>query len=305
MDEAPQVAGLGSIVVDVLMTAENITPNQKNPVEGQTFQIGGVIPTALVALARLGITTEFRSTVGDDLFGDTLRKMLSGEHVQTQGLATATHQTPFAFVVAHPKSSKRTSFYTTGAFSSASGDLFSQAFDKKTTHLLIDGHNPEASQKLMMKAKQENVMVFLDIGNPKPGLEALMPLADALIVPTPYWQVKWNGTEPDRIAQELLEKGPSLVVLTMEEKGCIVAQKGNIFHQPSYAIDAIDTNGAGDVFFGTFVYGLIQQWGLPKTAKFAAAAAARSCTLVGKDAKIPRSAQEVFDFMATHTPTEA
>jgi len=58
------VSGFGSAVVDVLMMASQpIALQKKNLIEHQTIQIGGVIPTALVVLSRLGIATELHSLV--------------------------------------------------------------------------------------------------------------------------------------------------------------------------------------------------------------------------------------------------
>jgi len=303
MSDAVLVSGFGSIVVDVLMRTESIQPDSKNPVSQQLVQVGGVVPTALIVLSRLGIATQFHSTVGDDLFGTALENILNKEGVGTKHLIRAQgQQTPFAAVIIHQATGKRTSFYSTGSFSHTDSNGFHH-IDPTSSFLLIDAHNPDVSRLHMEKARKAGTMIMLDLGNPKPGMEALFPLADGLIVPQAYWKVMWKDGNPTQIAASMLKLGPKLIVLTMEEKGCIVATPAETFHQPSYAIDAKDTNGAGDVFFGSFVYGLTQKWDLHKAAMFASGAAARSCTLIGKDKKIPRSADEVFTFIATASPS--
>ncbi len=295
------VSGFGSVVVDILMDSPAIQIDQKNQVHEQAIQVGGVIPTALIVLSRLGIRTEFHSTVGDDLFGHTLETMLKKEHVGSTGiLKQSGEKTPFAFVVIQ-NTGKRTSFYSTGAFSDATGEQFANQLDPKSQYLLVDGHNPHASALVIAKAKENGAQIYLDLGNPKDGLDELIAHADAIIVPQAYWKVVWNDGDPEVIARELQKRGPTLVVLTMEEKGCIVVTESDILRQPSYVIDPIDTNGAGDVFFGSFMYGRTQQWDLKKTAQFACAAAARSCSIVGKENKIPRSTDEIFAFIQSHS----
>ncbi|MBP1605641.1 MAG: iolC, partial [Acidobacteria bacterium] len=48
-----------------------------------------------------------------------------------------------------------------------------------------------------------------------------------------------------------------------------------------FAVQAVDTTGAGDVFRGGFIYGLLQQWPVDRVLRFANAAAAVSCTRTG------------------------
>jgi sulfofructose kinase len=295
------VAGFGSAVIDVLMMAtESIGLQRKNQINRQTIQIGGVIPTALVVLSRLGIKTELHSVVGPDIFGETLLSQLQNEHV---GLANITKipdmHTPMACVVIHNDNGQRTSFYTTGMFSTLTDLTLADSLNPNAQYLIADGHNFTLTREFIKHARENKIRVLLDLGNPKEGIEELASMADAIIIPKAYWGTL-GGKNPEMIVKDFLTKGPELVVLTMEEKGCLVGTHEAVFHQPSYDVTAIDTNGAGDVFFGTFMYGLTKRWDLPKIAQFACAAAARSCTIFGKDQKIPNTEQDVFEFMNTH-----
>ena len=56
---------------------------------------------------------------------------------------------------------------------------------------------------------------------------------------------------------------------------------------PGYAVQAVDTTGAGDVFRAGFIYGLLQQWSLERTLRFANATAALKCTKLGGRPGIP------------------
>lgn len=298
------VAGFGSVVADILMLADAVSLGHKNHVSHQAIQVGGVVPTALIVLSRLGITTQLHTAIGDDLFGDALLSIFQKENV---GLGTIVRgkntETPLAFVVIHKKTGHRTSFYTTGAFPNISREAFANALDPKTTHLLIDGHNGSVALDFVRAASLQKAKILLDLGNPKDGMDLLIKQSHVVIAPQAYWSVVWPQQKPEAIIQQLLKTGPELVVLTMEEYGCFVGDNHSLFHQSSFAVQAVDTNGAGDVFFGAFTYGLLHNWPIQKIAAFACAAAAHSCTKIGKDQKIPRSETEVIDFMKTHTPT--
>lgn len=86
--------------------------------------------------------------------------------------------------------------------------------------------------------------------------------------------------------------------MTLGEKGSYIAGKGKVFHQPAYKVKAIDTNGAGDVFMGGFTYGLVKHWSLEKAARFAAAAAAITCTKFGKIQAMLKSEEEIIGLIA-------
>jgi sulfofructose kinase len=43
----------------------------------------------------------------------------------------------------------------------------------------------------------------------------------------------------------------------------------------------VDSTGAGDVFHGAFIYGLVQDWDIARTLEFSNAAAALNCTAIG------------------------
>lgn len=298
------VAGFGSVVLDVLMVTDEIVLERKNHVEQQTIQVGGVVPTALITLSRLGISTKIHTVVGDDLFSQALISIFEKERVSLGNiLKVKKKETPLAFVVIHKKTGHRTNFYTTGDFSSLPEDTFSQILDSSTDYLLVDGHYNLITHDLMQKAKRKGIKILLDLGNPKEGIARLISDANTIFVPKAYWNVVWPEKKPQDIVKLLLQSGPQLVVLTMEEKGCLVGQGAKIFYQPAYTVKAVDTNGAGDVFFGAFTYGMTQSWSLEKTAQFASAAAARSCTVIGKDLKIPHTVKEVDNFIEANKLT--
>ncbi len=300
--ETALVAGFGSSVVDVLMMAtESIGLQRKNPIHNQTIQIGGVIPTALVVLSRLGVSTELHTIIGTDMFGESLCTLLNKEGIELKHIMRSeTMTTPLACVVIHNDNGQRTSFYTTGEFSHSDDIRVVENINPKATYLIADGHNPQLTHEAIKKAKKHGTKVLLDLGNPKPGLEGLAKESDAIIIPKAYWGTL-EEKNPEEIVKNFLSYGIPLVILTMEEHGCLVGSTDGIFHQPSYNVTAIDTNGAGDVFFGTFMYGLVKSWDVSKASQFACAAAARSCTIFGKDKKIPTSEEEVFEFIRTHT----
>ena len=52
-------------------------------------------------------------------------------------------------------------------------------------------------------------------------------------------------------------------------------------------MNAVDTTGAGDVFHGGFIYGLLQNWEVEEILRFANAVAALKCQDLGGRKGIP------------------
>ena len=59
------------------------------------------------------------------------------------------------------------------------------------------------------------------------------------------------------------------------------------FHTPAFEVNVIDTTGAGDVFHGAYLAGLVKGWDLKRIATFASAVAAIHCTVLGNRKGIP------------------
>ena len=76
-------------------------------------------------------------------------------------------------------------------------------------------------------------------------------------------------------------------MFTFGEKGCIGMTKGGYFELPVYKVDVVDTVGAGDVYHGAFLAGLLKGYSAEYTAKLASAVSAIKCTRIGGRAGIP------------------
>ena len=69
----------------------------------------------------------------------------------------------------------------------------------------------------------------------------------------------------------------------------------NFVYAPAFCVEPVDTTGAGDIFHAGFIYGLLQDWPLPRQLDFACAAAALNCKGIGARGGIQRvDAIELF-----------
>ncbi len=100
--------------------------------------------------------------------------------------------------------------------------------------------------------------------------------------------------------------GPTTIV-TRGEHGCVVATTGS--NEPAELFPAytcpniVDSTGSGDIFRAGMLYGLVQNWDLGRSLKFASAAACLNCTAVGGWGGI-KSVAEIEEFILTATVNE-
>jgi ribokinase len=88
----------------------------------------------------------------------------------------------------------------------------------------------------------------------------------------------------------------------MGKRGSITVSRDSFFRTPAFKIPAVDTTGAGDVFHGGYIYGLLQEWDIRDTVLFATAIAAMKCRKIGGRDGIPQLIK-VVEFLKEHGHT--
>lgn len=299
-NQQPQVTGLGISLLDILLvTKGELEFGEKNSCQLPIYQLGGVVQTALWTLARFGVLCRTLTIVGDDAFGGVvegfLRKIgfssIDGIHVASGG------KTPFSVVVVEERTGLRTIIHNNDLYTMADASVLKVEIAPTSQLVLIDGHNPDISLEAIRQARKIGAKVFFDVASKKPRTDELLAQSDVVFAPEAFWSKEFPSAKFDEIAKAIFKMGPKIVVITAGENGSYVFDGKDFFHQPAFQVEAVDTNGAGDVFMGGFAYGLLQKWELKRTAEFASAAAALSCTKVGKDASIPKSVTAVLNFL--------
>ncbi len=297
--EYVEVVGLGQACVDYLGKIPAY-PREDGKVELMDLhtQCGGPASTALVTLSRLGIRTAFLGSVSDDPFGIEIRKGLKEEKVDATFLrVTPGHTSQFAFIAITKKNGARTVFWDRGSvphLTSNDVDLspFSHARVFHTDGLIL-----EASIEAANQAKDMGMTIVMDAGTLRQGYRELVSLVDVLIASQGFGEaLVGSGESPEKALKALAEWGPQEVIITLGAKGSVGWHDGNITSQDAFSVEVMDTTGAGDVYHGAYIYGLLQGWNMPECMRFASAASALKCTEIGGRKGIP-SLEKVNEFM--------
>ena len=108
----------------------------------------------------------------------------------------------------------------------------------------------------------------------------------------------------DDMAAKLLEQGPELIVVTLGSAGAVAYRRGvPPLHQVAFAINAVDTLGAGDAFTAGLAVGLLQCRPLSECLQQAAACGAIVCMEVGVFDALP-GVEELNFFLQAQKVTE-
>jgi len=294
------VIGLGICAVDFLCRLPNYPKlDEKTELVEFSMQGGGPVPTALVTLARLGIKGCYLGKVGDDEGGRFVRKSLEREGVDPCGLVVSSGaRTPQAFVwIDGPSGLKSIAADRTG-LEDLRPEEISRELVMAGRYLLIDGKETEAALRAASWSRQAGGEVILDVGSQRSKMEELLRLTDHLVVSESFALQFGKTNDVVAAAQTLFGFGPKVVAVTLGHRGSICLSKGGLFRQPAFSVPVVDTTGAGDVFHGAFIYGLLRCWDLRRTMRFASAVAAIKCGKMGGRAGIPTLSQ-VEEFLTS------
>jgi sulfofructose kinase len=286
-----QVIGLGQACLDCLARLPAY-PEEDRKVEmiDIQFQCGGPASTALVTLARLDVDTAFFGSVSDDPHGSEIRKGLINEKVETTYLKiTPGYTSQFAFIGITEKTGNRTIFWHRGTVPPLRpADVNLMPFSGARI-LHLDDIMIEASMEAVRQARHKGLKVVMDAGTMREGTRELASLVDVLIASEKFTEPFAGPNATPEAALDALKKlGPKDVVITLGPKGSIGWNGEAIHFQKAFAIDAKDTTGAGDVYHGAYIYGLLQGWAMPECMRFASAVSAIKCKDIGARKGIPR-----------------
>jgi ribokinase len=285
-----QVVGLGQACVDYL----GVTPfypneDEKTELTDLTMLCGGPASTALVTLSRLGVQTSFLGSISDDFFGSEIIKNLKREKVDISFLKiTEGYTSQFAFIAVGRRSGKRTIFWHRGSVPHLMPGQVDLSLFPNAQFLHIDGLMIEAGLCAARQAQDLGMTVTMDGGTMRQGSKQLIQFVDILIVCKQFAVSLVGPDAPIETALHALrDLGSSDVVITMGADGSIGLNSQGIFRQKAFPVATADTTGAGDVYHGAYIYGLLQEWEMPECMRFASAAAAINCRKVGAQAGIP------------------
>jgi ribokinase len=304
------VVGIGLSTLDVLVRLETL-PKWDRPAHFDDICLdgGGPTGTALCAAARLGTRAAFIGTAGTDRFADLKLRSLADHGVDTsQVVRRPGPETRIVLVTVNRANGDRI-FNTKTDFRKdlLHPDELDREAITRAEILLTEGFHAEAALAAAGWMHAAGKRVVLDGGATNAETldeptRRLVAETDILICGEGFAEALTGETDSARAGRAALAFGPEIAILTRGEAGCFLYSAGDTFHTPAFPVDVVDTTGAGDVFHGAFITGLLRGWDLRTICRFAAAVSAIECTVLGGRTGLP-DFQQVQDFLHQHHQT--
>jgi len=300
---------VGNAVGDVLARPVNdlASPGTSQKLEEVALGPGGNAVNTAIAMARLGCSVRIAAMVGNDRLGGMLREAVRAEGIDDTNLVTADGARTSVSIVLVQSGGERRLLHFRGAnayFSARhlSWDLAEGArvFHYASAFALPAFDGPPLEQA-MARAKQMGCLTSVNIcwdlqGRWLSVLRPVLPHTDFIFPNVDEGRQLTGETEPAAIARYLQGLGVRTVVVKLGPAGCYVDGPGGTFTSPGFAVQAVDTTGAGDCFAAGFLAALCRGENLAQAARFANAAGAL-CTLGMGGADSAPAVAQVQEFL--------
>ncbi len=286
----PRLLCCDTVLVDVVLSVPRI-PERAGDVRAadQLVTTGGGF-NAMSAAARFGRRVAYAGLLGTGPFADLAAADLAREGIEAPLERVRDLDTGICVVLVEPDA-ERTFVTAAGAESRVRPrDLDALAVGPGDV-VLVSGYNvmyPGEAEVYLdwLSGLGEGVVVAFDPATriadvPAPHLEAALARADWLLCNASEARALSGEADPSVAASSLARPGLAIVVRD-GPRGCVVALRpgGAVAVGPS-PVEAIDTNGAGDVHNGVFLAELLAGTPAVAAARWANAAAALAVTRRG------------------------
>ena len=293
------IAVIGSSNYDVLVKVDEI------PIAGETVLangmetgFGGKGANQAMTIAMLGGDIKFFTCIGNDVFGKLYMEHFKSSKINLKYIEVIENEHNGIALINVDREGRNNIVVYPGANSHLSPDMIiKNEKDIFSSRLIITQLEiPLSSVELLSKMKSaDNVFIL----NPSPldkgmNYDHILKNVD-ILVPNEIELAQLSGIKTEGIkeinlaAQKLLDKGVGTVVVTLGRKGAFVKNKDIAEHLKVRDVKVIDTEGAGDIFMGSFVCSYIKNNDILRSVRYANEVATISVTRYGTQKSIPTS----------------
>ena len=285
---AHTVGILGNVNIDLLMGPLPRLPSwgRELVVPVMETRATGAVGYTVMALDRLGVSSFVVGSIGDDLWGDFIRREL-GRYalVDLSGVETISGA-PTGLSVALLNAEGQRGFVTcSGALNRLDESVLARHEDRLLAcrYVLVCGYffmpalRGRPMQALLQRARQAGAVVMLDTGwdlddwPPATRQEVLelLPDVDIFLPNIDEAQALVGPGSPQECARRLRQHGARAIALKLGADGSLWADDRQLIMAAGRRVEAVDTTGAGDSFNAALIYGMEQGWDMERTLAFA------------------------------------
>ncbi|PIE00045.1 MAG: adenosine kinase [Thiothrix nivea] len=255
---------------------------------------GGSAANTIVAISQFGGKTFYACKVANDEFGDFYKEDLHAAGVDT-GLdrLNAEGVTGKCMVMVTPDAER-----TMNTFLGITADFSTSEihFDelRESKYLYIEGYlvTSDVSRAAVLEARkiaaEQGIRTAFTFSDPsmvtyfKAGVDEILGDGVDILFCNQEEAMIYSGADSLESALAVLQTRAQKLVVTLGSEGALVANAdGSRTAIPTQPVKALDTNGAGDMFAGAFLYGITQGMSDEQAGKLANRAAAQIVSVFG------------------------
>ncbi len=269
-----EAIALGELLIDFVPTVSGVTL-----IEAPAFKKapGGAPANVAAGLAKLGVSSGFMGKVGDDAFGHFLAQTLADVGVDTSALRFSTEaRTALAFVSLRADGEREFMFYR-----HPSADMLYTPAEVDADYVrrarllhygsitLIGEPARSATLRAVEVAREAGLLVSYDPNlrlslwpNAQTAHEGILmgwPLAQVIKVSEEELAFLSGTEDVEAAVRKVWHPDLRLLVVTLGKAGCRYFTPQFAGHVPGFAVEAVDTTGAGDGFMAGLLKGLLEQ----------------------------------------------
>lgn len=273
---------VGSINLDLVASGAPL-PTAGETVTGARFaqHPGGKGANQALAARRLGAQVHMVGCVGDDAMAEAALELLRKDGVDVGNVMSEIGTaTGVALIAVSPDGENQITVASGANGRVGKGDVSSLP---KCDVILCQLEVPVAAVEAAADvAAATGALLAINLAPALTVPRELIDRADLLIV---------NEVEADFYGDTLHHEG-GMVALTLGGEGAALFKQGReIARVPAFAVEAVDTTGAGDTFCGALAVALAEGERPEPALRFASAAAALAVTKAGAQPSLPWRAQ--------------
>jgi sulfofructose kinase len=292
---AKPILCVGALTYDVILHLPELPSGPgKFIAEDLSISASGMAAIAATAVARLGHPVAFWANAGVDMPGDFLVAEMVREGIATDfirrvpGVPSGT-----ATILVDARGERMVVPYYHPNLMSPPREqppIAAGAF----AAVMTDVRWPAAAALALDAARVNGIPAILDLDVGPPAVLAdLAPRATHLVASMPGARVLTGAEDAAGAVQALASRIPAdVVVVTAGEHGAWWTSRlqPGLHHHRAFAVDAVDTNAAGDVYHGAFAVALAEGRDIDAILTFASAAGALKCLKLGGRLAVPTRA---------------
>jgi len=252
---------------------------------------GGSAANSIIAFSQLGGKAAYATVLGDDLFGNFYASEFSQLGIILNAELLPDKSTGNCYVFIAPDS-ERTMLTYLGATALFSKKNVSEELIKRSEWIYIEGYkfsqdsSTDAVYYAIELAKKYNTKVaftFSDVfitENFRSKVQKAFEQAD-LIFCNENEAKSFSGYSDFEKAKKSIFDNINGAVITKGAEGSIIKYGNEIIEIPPYPARPIDSTGAGDMFAGAFLFGLIQENDLTFAGHLASLCSAKIVSKLG------------------------